>query len=231
MIKAIAIDDEPLALELLKVYCEKIKGLSLIRTFTKVNEAHKYLKNYPIDLIFLDIQMPMQTGIEFYEQLDEKSMVIFTSAYSEYAIEGFNLQAVDYLLKPYSYARFTQAIKKVFKLGDLLKDKTEDVQKYLLVRSEYSLQKINFEDILYIESFADYLNIHLQSDKKVTIRMSLKKILEKLPSDNFLRVHRSFIVALDKIEKVRKKHLYIEGIAIPLSSSFEEIFFNKFSNV
>ena len=139
MIKAIAIDDEPLALELLKVYCEKIKGLSLIRTFTKVNEAHKYLKNYPIDLIFLDIQMPMQTGIEFYEQLDEKSMVIFTSAYSEYAIEGFNLQAVDYLLKPYSYARFTQAIKKVFKLGDLLKDKTEDIQKYLLVRSEYSL--------------------------------------------------------------------------------------------
>jgi DNA-binding LytR/AlgR family response regulator len=191
MIHAIAIDDEPLPLELIKQYCARIDFISLDKSFTKVSEAREYLAINHADLLFLDIQMPAITGIDFYKSLGQNTMVIFTTAFTEYAIEGFNLNAVDYLLKPFSFKRFLEAANKARSFNDYLKFKTIQDNQYIYVRSDYSLVQVDINEILLLESFADYLDIHLKKDKKVRIRMPLKNILEKLPEDKFVRVHRS----------------------------------------
>lgn len=230
MIRAIAIDDEPLALELIENYCNLSSLVTLQRTFTKVNEAQKYLKNFPIDLLFLDVQMPQKTGLDFYKSLDQDIMVIFSTAHSQYAIDGFNLSAIDYLLKPYSFQRFEDALKKAhLYFNSVHKLNQEDIQ-YLFVRSDYSLVKIPFNEIIYIESFADYLHIHQANGKKTTVRMTMKSISEKLPETEFIRVHRSYIVSLKWVEKIKKKEIYIQNIKIPMGSLYEEkamLFFNQ----
>ncbi|MFP9115983.1 LytR/AlgR family response regulator transcription factor [Flavobacterium sp. RHBU_3] len=229
MIHAIAIDDEPLPLELIKQYCARIDFISLDKSFTKVSAAREYLAENEVDLLFLDIQMPAVTGIEFYKSLRQNTMVIFTTAFSEYAIDGFNLNAVDYLLKPFSFKRFMEAVTKARSFHDFLKYKTALDRQYIYVKSDYSIVQIDINEILLLESFADYLDIHLQKDKKVRIRMPLKNIMEKLPADKFVRVHRSYIVPLQHIEKVRKKTIFVAGREIPITASYEEDFFNRFS--
>lgn len=223
MIKAIALDDEPPALDILQSFCDKIDTIDLQKTFTKSDDAFKYLKKYPVDLLFLDINMPSISGIDFYKKLPHKTMVIFTTAYSEYAVEGFTLSATDYLLKPFSFSRFDQAVEKAF-LQWKIQNQNPELQ-YLFIRADYSLVKILISDILFIEGLDDYLKIHIQNQKTIVARMTLKAILEKLPPSEFVRVHRSFIVPISKIEKVRNKIIYINEEEIPVSASYEAAFF------
>jgi DNA-binding LytR/AlgR family response regulator len=223
MIKAIALDDEPPALDILQSFCNKIEYVDLQKTFTKSEEAFKYLKKYPVDLLFLDINMPSISGIDFFKNLPHKTMVIFTTAYSEYAVEGFTLSATDYILKPFSFSRFQQAVEKAFSQWKLQNQDPE--QLYLFIRADYSLIKILFSDILYIEGLDDYVKIHIQNQKTIVARMTLKAILQKLPVPEFIRVHRSFIVPISKIEKVRNKIIYINQEEIPVSASYESAFF------
>lgn len=228
MLRAIAIDDEPLPLEILQAYCSQSGFITLEKTFTKTTEAQKYLRRFPVDLLFLDIQMPQLSGIEFYKTLEKKVMLIFTTAHSQYAIDGFNLNAVDYLLKPFSFERFSLAVNKAKDYYDYLKASESVQNKYLYVRSDYSLIQIAFTDILFIESFADYLDIQLNSGKKITTRMPIKAIIEKLPSQDFMRVHRSYIIPLNRIQKVRKKIIYLPEKEIPVGTSYEEEFFGRY---
>lgn len=223
MIKAIALDDEPLALEILQSLCDTIEYVELKKTFTKSDEAFKYLKKYPVDLLFLDINMPSISGLDFYKKLPHKTMVIFTTAYSEFAVEGFTLSATDYLLKPISLSRFQQAVEKAYSQWKLQNQNIE--QQYLFIRADYSLIKILFSDILYIEGLDDYLKIHIQNQKTVVARMTLKAILQKLPETEFIRVHRSFIIPVSKVSKIRNKIIFIDQTEIPISASYEEAFF------
>jgi DNA-binding LytR/AlgR family response regulator len=225
MIKAIAIDDEPLALKVISNFCERIDFIKLDNTFSKPNEGLDYLGKYPIDLLFLDINMPSINGIELCKNLKQNSMIIFTTAYSEYAVDGFNLNAIDYLLKPFSYIRFLNACNKAndfFNLQSQTENSNISAQ-HIFVRADHKLVKITTANILYIEGLDDYIKIYLDNNQKpITSRMPLKAIIEKLSSKEFLRVHRSFIVPISKIKNVKGKTIYLEGKEIPIGSSFEE---------
>jgi len=222
MINAIAIDDEPLALDLIESFCNRTDSVKLERTFTQVNEAQKYLRKFPVDLLLLDINMPLLSGIEFYKKVEQNTMVIFTTAYSEYAIEGFNLNAIGYILKPFSFTRFEQAIKKATDYYEYVHQKGNMAVKFLYIKADYSLIKVVLDEIQYIEAFADYLKIYLPNKKSITARMTMKGIMDKLPSPRFIRVHRSFILPVEKIISVRNKIVHIEGREIPIGTSYEE---------
>lgn len=222
---AIAIDDEPPALSIIERFCAGIEHVDLKKTFTNAAEAIKYLKRYPVDLMFIDIQMPGYNGVELYKGLDCKPMVVFTTAFSEYAVEGFNVNAIDYLLKPYTQDRFKQAVQKAY---DTFKTSLPtDSNRYISLRCNYSLTKVLIDDIQLIESFDDYLTIYLL-DKQMIVRMTLKTILEQLPENKFIRVHRSYIVPMDKIENVRNKIISVNGKKIPIGNKFEKEFFTKY---
>jgi DNA-binding LytR/AlgR family response regulator len=229
MITAIALDDEPLALKILENFCGKTDFISLVKSFTHPHEALKHLQNFPVDLIFLDIRMPSVSGLEFAKQAPKDLMVIFTTAYSEYAVEGFNLNALDYLLKPFTFERFLQAVNKAQDFYKYYHQHEPEIQQYLFVRADYSLVKIMLDDILYIEGLDDYLKIFQPGKKPVIARMTMKSILEKLPARKFVRVHRSFIVPVQKIEKVRNKMIYIGEKTIPIGNSYENQFFESYS--
>lgn len=227
MINAIAIDDEPRALSVLENFCSKIDFIQLQKTFTKPTEAIRHLRENPVDLLFLDINMPSVSGIDLYKRFRNNVLVIFTTAHSEFAVEGFNLNALDYLLKPFTFERFQQAVNKAKQhlskgAGD------DDAGKHFFVRADYSFIKIIFSDILYIEGLDDYLRIHLASRKAVVARYTMKSILEKLPAENFIRVHRSYIIPLDRIISVRNRTITIENAEIPIGASYEENFFKVF---
>jgi len=224
MITCIAIDDEPLALEILKKYISKIYFLELKGIFTDPFEAKKMLDEYPVDLVFLDIQMPDINGIEFSRELDKKSSaVIFTTAYSEYAVEGFNVDAIDYLLKPIEYDRFLKAVYKAKEYIDYLSNQ-ELQEGYIFVKSDYQMVKINVKDILYIEGLDDYIKIYLPQKSILTL-MTLKTIIQKLSPKEFLRVHRSYIVPVSKIEHISKSKIKIADKEIPIGISYSEGFF------
>lgn len=224
MIKAVALDDEPLALRVLENYCARIDYIDLQKSFTQTTEAGKYLKKFPVDLLLTDINMPYISGIDFYKTIQQPSMVIFTTAFGEYAVEGFNLKAIDYLLKPFTFDRFLQAAEKAKEYYGFLHQLPAQRQEYLVIRADYSLIKILFTDILFIEGLDDYLKIHLKGQKPVIARMTMKAVLEKLPAHIFARVHRSYIVSLHAVDKLRNKIISIGAEEIPLSSSYEEAF-------
>jgi DNA-binding LytR/AlgR family response regulator len=228
MIKAIAIDDELLALKVIENFCNKVEGVTLEKTFNKPAEALKYISKFPVDLLFLDINMPSLSGLELYKAVKQNTMAIFTTAYSEHAVEGFNLNAVDYLLKPFTFERFLQAVNKAQEYYTFLHQKETADPQDLFVRAEYSLVKLRIADILFIEGLGDYLKIFVQDMKPVITRMTMKSISEKLPRE-FMRVHRSFIVPFSRIKQVRNKVIFIDNKEIPLGSSYEEEFFKRFS--
>lgn len=228
MIKAIAIDDEPPALKVLEFFCGKTDLITLERTFTQPNEALKHLRKFPADLLFLDINMPSLSGIDFYKSVEQNAMVIFTTAYSEFAVEGFNLDAIDYLLKPYTYERFLKAITKANEYHNFVTQSDDSKGQCLFIRADYSLIKILIGDIIYIEGLDDYIRIHVQDQKPVVARMTMKGILEKIPSRDFIRVHRSFIVAFNRIRNVRNKVISLDQIDISIGSSYEKEFMKLF---
>lgn len=228
MLKAIALDDEPPALSVLENFCARTDFIRLEKTFTRPKEALLYLRKSPIDLLFLDIQMPSISGINFYKSIDQKTGVIFTTAYSEYAVEGFNLDATDYLLKPFTFERFLQAINKARTRVEQFGTPEPSSPAYLFVRSNYSLVKIAIEEILFIESQDDYLKIHLPGAEPVVTRMTMKTVLKKLPPEKFVRVHRSFIVAVEHVEQLRNRVILIAGTMIPVSPNYYERFMRQF---
>lgn len=226
MIKAIAVDDEPLALMVIENYCSRNEHLDLVKTFSNLKDAQKYMNQFQIDLLFLDIQISRSNGMEFYKSLEKKVPVIFTTAFSEYAIEGFNVAALDYLLKPIEYERFEEAIEKAVLI--IVDKKLAEDQHYLTIRADYKLNKIPYNDILYLEGLDDYVKIHLYDGKKITARISMKGIQEKLPDHLFLRVHRSFIVPINKIKSIQNKVLYLDELEIPIGDTYKTLVAEKF---
>lgn len=227
MISCIAIDDEPPALKVIESFCKQDSLIELRKTFTSPTEAIHYLDNYPVDLLFLDINMPSISGIELLKKLKQPAMVIFTTAHGEFAVEGFNLNAIDFLLKPFSLERFNQSVKKAYDFYNFTQQNTHLAEQFIYIRADYSLNKIKIEDIELIEGLDDYLKIHIKNGKNIVARITMKGILEKLPNTKFKRVHRSFIVPLEKIKSVRKKVIQLEQIEVPIGNSYEEDFINS----
>ena len=224
MIRAIAIDDEPPALRIIERFAANVPSLTLERSFTRPGEALEYLHSHPIDLLFLDIQMPSISGLNFYKNLPGEPMVIFTTGYSEYAEEGFNLQAVDYLLKPFTNERFEQAVSKAISALEFKRQQAAGGQQYISIRADYSMHRVLLGDILYIEGLDDYLKIHIDNAKPIVARMTMKAMVESLPEASFMRVHRSYIIPLARITMVRNKTIYIGEAQIPIGGSYEEAF-------
>jgi DNA-binding LytR/AlgR family response regulator len=233
MIRCLAIDDEVLALDLIEDNIRKIPFLELVKRCKNAFEAMEILQNEKIDILFLDIQMPDITGIQFLKSLQEKPLVIFTTAYEKYALEGFELDVIDYLLKPFSFDRFLKAVNKA-KDYLHLKEKTASPEAgtglrspagYLFVKADYKLVKIDFDEILYIEGLKDYIKIYT-GEKPVLTLLSLKSIEEKLPPADFVRVHRSYIVAVKKIRFIRRNFIHIGNKEIPVSENYKEQLFN-----
>jgi DNA-binding LytR/AlgR family response regulator len=230
MISAIAIDDEPLALTVIQSLCDKSESIHLQKTFTQPNEALKHLRKFPTDLIFCDIQMPSMTGIHLVKSLQQNTMVIFTTAFSEYAAVSYELNAIDYLLKPINQKRFTQAITKAQEYFDYINKKDLNADKSIFIRADFSLVKIPLADILYIEGFADYLKIYIKDRKTIMARMPMKSIMEKLPSTDFIRVHRSFILPFSKIEAVRGTTIFIGDQEFPIGKTYADEFFSRYAD-
>jgi DNA-binding LytR/AlgR family response regulator len=227
-IKCLAIDDEPFALKQIGAYITKTPFLELVALNNSALDAFEYIYSNRIDLIFVDINMPDLNGVDFVKALKEKPHIIFTTAYSEYAIEGFKVNAIDYLLKPIGYKDFLKAVNKVktlFDLHDLQSEPIKTTQDHLFVKSEYKLMRIELSDIKFIESMHEYVRIHLMSDKPVMTLLSMKSIEEQLPSEKFMRVHRSFIVNMDRIKVIeRNRIVFDKNVYIPVSDQYKAKF-------
>ena len=219
MINAIAIDDEPSALEVLERYAAKVPFLTLKKTFYSTAEALAYLHAEPVQLIFLDIHMPDMLGTDFARTIQSaKTQIVFTTAFAEYALEGFNLKALDYLLKPFDFARFLQACNRALEQVDTIPDKDESS---IFVKEGYDWVRVNLDEVLYIQSDTNLLFIH-ERQRRITTRMTLAEMLDMLPAERFARVHKSYIVALDAVQKIEKHQLTLEKHSIPLASAYRE---------
>jgi DNA-binding LytR/AlgR family response regulator len=221
LLKCIAIDDEPPALDLIKEYAAKIPALQLMQTFDDAISGGEFLRNNPIDLLFVDINMPDITGLDLVRSLQEKPMIIFTTAHKKFALEGFELDAIDYLLKPISFERFSKAVNKAIEYYQYKKQPKNETAENLFVYSEYRMIKIGLREIEYIESLEDYIKIHIVNSKPMLTLMTLKGVLEKLPADKFKRIHRSYIVAVDKVVSVlNRKARLLSSVELPISDSY-----------
>jgi len=220
------VDDEPMAREIISSFVGKIHNLELVATCKNVSEAFSVLQKESIQLIFLDINMPEISGLSLAKSIQHKSQVIFTTAYREYAIEGFDLQAVDYLLKPISFDRFLKAVQKYFDLHiskETVKKEVQYLEKEtsIFVRSDRKMVKVRFKEINYIESLSDYVKIFTDKETIIT-RETISNIESKLPSNKFLRTHRSYIVSMPKIDSFTNEFLELDKKAIPISRSYKE---------
>jgi DNA-binding LytR/AlgR family response regulator len=234
-IKAIIIDDEPLAIDVLKNFSDTIEHLEIKGTFTNALDAIKFLSENKIDLIFLDIEMPIINGVDLVEALNHKPNIIFTTAFPQYAVEGFNLDAVDYLLKPISYKRFLKAINKLpvatnqqanpVQLAPAVVSSNEN--KFIFVKSDYENLKINVQDIKYIEGLKDYLKINLVNDKSVLTLSNFASLMDKISNPDFIRVHNSYLVNLNYIKSIQKNRILIGDKRIPISETYKKEFFEK----
>lgn len=224
----IAVDDEKLVLDLVVDNIKQVPYLHLVKACKNAMEAIDVLQKEKIDLIFLDIQMPKLSGLQFIQTLQQPPMIIFITAYEQYALEGYNLNVVDYLLKPVSFERFLKACNKAKELYDLRNEKsitsaTEESPDYIFVHVEYTLVKILFSDILFIDGLKDYIKIHLASSTRpVLTKMSMKAMEEKLPADKFIRTHKSYIVSADKINVIKRDLIVIGNHEIPVSDFYKE---------
>ena len=227
MLRCIAVDDEPLALELLEDNISKVPYLQLIAQCSNAMEAMKVLQQQTADLIFLDIQMPGLTGLQFIQTLTKRPMIILITAYEKFALEGFNLDVVDYLVKPVPFDRFVKACNKAFELFQLKnrgkETNNEMVPDYFFVGVDYSQLKVVHSDIKYIEGLKDYIKIHLKNSSKAIItRMSMKAMEEQLPVSQFIRVHKSYIVSVAFITAIRKSSVFVEQLELPVSETYQE---------
>ncbi len=234
-IKALIIDDEPLAQNVIRQYAQKLPDLRIIDSCTDAISAHTVLQEKEVDLLFLDINMPKLSGISFLKNLKNAPMVIFTTAYSEYALEGFELDAIDYLKKPFSFERFCKAYyraEELFKLKQNAENtavSNEVHSDFLFIKSNKKSVKVKFSDIQYIEGLGDYIKIHLKNSKLVT-NLSMKKILGLLPANHFHRIHKSYIVSLDRIESVEGNLVAVNEHKLPIGNSYRQQFLGLINN-
>ena len=235
MLTCIAIDDEPLALKLLEDNISKVPYLQLVASCKNAFEAMQVLENQKVDLIFIDIQMPGLTGLQFIGSLENKPLVIFITAYKQYALESYDLAVVDYLVKPVSLERFIKACNRAKELHELKTTKQQGAiaqqTDYFFVNADYSQIKVLFNDIIWIEGLRDYVKIHLKSTTKpLLIRSNLKALEEELPSSKFIRIHKSYLVSIDSITAIRKNSLFIGDMELPIGETYRDVveqFVNK----
>lgn len=228
MIKAIAIDDEPLALKVIESFCQKVDFIDLQKTFTQPNEALKHLRKYPADLLFVDIHMPGLTGIALVKALKQNTMVIFTTAFSEYAAVSYELNAIEYLLKPINLKRFQQAVNKANDYFNFINRTDDQGEKNIFIRADFSLVKIPLADVLFIEGMADYIKIFIKGRKTVVARMTMKDISEKLPENDFIRVNRSAIIPQHRIEHIRNKTIFLSDREVPIGNTYLDDIIKRF---
>jgi DNA-binding LytR/AlgR family response regulator len=228
----IAIDDEPLALDVIIEFCKEINFLNLMGTFTNPFDAVELLNSQNIELVFLDIHMPQITGIDFLRSLYHPPMIIFTTAYKEYAPLGFEINAVDYLIKPFAFDRFVKSVNKadmLLKLNNLQSNTCDNrsrvISDFLMIKIEYNTKRVDLDDILFIEGMKDYIKLYTGTRPLLT-KTTLKNINEKLPADRFLRVHKSFIVSLSKIESIENNRIRIGEHRIPVGELFKSQFYS-----
>jgi two-component system LytT family response regulator len=227
MIRCICIDDEPLALEMMEDFISKVSFLQLIKTCKNAIEAYQILENEKIDLIFVDVEMPEINGVQFVQSLKQKPFIIFSTAYKKYALEGFELDVIDYLVKPYSFDRFFKSVLKVKDARALILNSTPAVLKqlppdYIFVNADYSLVKVNIPEIAFIEGLKDYIKIYLSNNSKpIVTRMSMKTIEERLDLLGFKRIHKSYIVNLGKISSIKKTRLIVEETELFIGDNYK----------
>jgi len=228
--KCLIVDDEPIALEGMTYYINKTGFLELSGSCENAIDALEFISTNKTDLIFLDINMPELSGIEMLKALPNPPMIIFTTAYSKHALEGFELNAVDYLLKPISYARFLKSAQKALELFNLKADyKTNDIQEFTYVKVDKKIVKVVINDIVFVESLKDYIRIHTKNEKYVTC-LNLKKIHELLPANKFIQVHKSFVIAIDAINKVEGNMIELRDFTVPIGRQFKQELFDKIIN-
>lgn len=233
--KCVIIDDEPLAVELLQDFVKKVESLELVNSFNNAIDAVSFINQNNVDLVFLDIQMPHFSGIDFLNTIEKKPLVIFTTAYSDYAVEGFNLGAVDYLVKPIPFHRFLKAVVRAQQVlhpaaPQALSENAnspEIDQDFMFVRAEYENVKLNFADILFIEGLKDYVKIYTTDNKFTLTLISLIKLENLLSSKGFARIHRSYIINIKHVKSIQKNKVLISDKRIPISESYKSTFFEK----
>jgi len=233
MIKCIAIDDEPLALRQITNYIDKTPFLELNDSFESPIEAISYLQDNRIDLLFVDINMPDLNGLDLVKSLINPPKIIFTTAYSEYALEGFKVDALDYLLKPIDYATFLKASTKAKEWFDLQNSKPEQINSdddFLFIKSEYKIVRVKLNDIKYIEGMREYVRIHLTNEKPIMTLLSMKAVEQQLASTTFMRVHRSYIVNLNKITTIERNRIVFDKVYIPVSEQYKKKFHQFIDN-
>jgi len=242
-LKCIAVDDEPLALDIIEDYISKVPFLELVKRTENAIEALQLVQAGGIDLVFLDIQMPDLTGIQFLKIATGKSNYILTTAYSQYALESYDLNVSDYLLKPIAFDRFYKAVEKVYNQVQKAPAQVTPtpivpppapvtltpVQDFIFVKTEHKIQKIQLDEILYIEGLKDYISIFTKNERVITLQ-NMKKMEETLPSTQFIRVHKSYIISLDKIESIERSRISICSKVIPIGDTYREEFFKRIDN-
>jgi DNA-binding LytR/AlgR family response regulator len=231
MITAISIDDEPGALDIISIHASKITDVEIVDSFTDPERALEFLANNPLDLIFLDINMPGISGLELLNRLNYTPFVIFTTAYSEYAIESYDYDAVDYLLKPIEFDRFykaVQKVRKVIQLNSLQRDNL--LSKYIFVKDGYKQVKLNIEDILYIQGEGNYLKI-VSTSENTMVRMTFRQIMERLPKEIFHRTHNTYIINLCHVDKIEDNHVSIKTDKIPVSQKYRDQLLKQINQV
>jgi two-component system LytT family response regulator len=219
-ISCIIVDDAPLAIDKLKDFINKLPILKLLTSFTNGMDAIGFIKSTAVDLVFLDIQMEGFTGFQFLESLSNRPQIIITSAYSEYALKGYDFNVADYLLKPFAFERFVQAIDKVI---NILSENHDNEKSFMFVKTEYRIERVSFDDILYIEGMREYLQIVTTKTKIMTLQ-SFDNMKSTLPPGNFFRVHKSYIIALDKIDSIERGIIKIRDKRIPIGLNYKEQF-------
>jgi len=231
-IKCIIVDDEPLAIEKMREYVSRIPYLELLATFDNAIDALEFMRDRKTDLVFLDIQMEKFTGIQLLEILRNPPKIIITSAYDNYAVKGYELDVTDYLLKPISFERFLKAVTKVSREirsekpaqpAGMQESAVKPPADYIFIKADYHMHKVKLENILYIEGMKDYLRLHLPNERIMTL-MSFMKMEKILPTDQFMRVHKSFIISLDKIERIERNTVMIAGQKIPIGNKYKKEF-------
>lgn len=242
-LKCIAVDDEPLALDIIEDYVSKVPFLELVQRTENAIEALQLVQAGGIDLVFLDIQMPELTGIQFLKIANGKADYILTTAYSQYALESYDLNVSDYLLKPIAFDRFYKAVEKVHNrvkmtepvpapqplVAPVPSSVAAPIQDFIFVKTEHKIQKIELDDILYIEGLKDYISIYTKAERIITLQ-NMKKMEETLPKGQFIRVHKSYIISLDKIESIERSRISICGKIIPIGDTYRDEFFKHIDN-
>lgn len=226
MITAIALDDDISSLEIIETFCNQLEGITLKQTFQKTTDAKEFLEKNHIDLLFLDVNLPTKTGLEFYKNLShhEQTSVIFITAFKDYAVDSYELGAIDFLLKPFNFTRFSLAVERVIERRKLLQQTNENA---LFFKADYGWVKIICNEILYIEGHDNYVKIYLESQKPVMIRTTLKEILEKLPENYFCRIHRSTIISLSKVTSYKNKSAFVNETNLSVGNTYEKDFLAK----